>query len=454
MPRSIETLMKRRSATVKVGLLALVSVLLLVFVMIWLRGRGLTTGDTYTVFFQDVDGMREGAAVQIMGIRIGFIDTIQPTRKDGKYYVAVKFTINTPEIKVPKGSQLSIQQSGIIGEKFLEITPPQLREILLTTFKMPTQTIKAGIPVKFLYQEGLVDVGRVERVETFRDDNLIRHKLSYRITRPGSELPVDPIFELALSNQQQYYLRILPRKVEDVLRLPDKNLAFTIENPLRIKKFLEIQLESAEALRLTNDKINELLSDETIATLNGTLKNTEILTARATEVLDSANQLFKGAGHDLEQLVKTSDGLSKNLIQISQNVNGLIGDPNLKKDLLETATSVQQSTKALAEIMRDPALKETIALSRDTAKNSSELVSMLKHTAEDKQLQSRLDNSVTQLNGSLTKLSKVLDHVEQLSADDGKDLKGIVKDTRETTENLKQFSKKLNGRFTLFRLLF
>ncbi len=283
---------------------------------------------------------------------------------------------------------------------------------------------------------------------------MIRHKLSYRITRPGSELPIDPIFELALSNQQQYYLRILPRKVEDVVHSPDKNLAFTVENPLRIKKFLEIQLESAEALRLTNDKINELLSDETIATLNGTLKNTEILTARATEVLDSANQLFKGAGHDLEQLVKTSDGLSKNLIQISQNVNGLIGDPNLKKDLLETATSVQQSTKALAEIMRDPALKETLSLSRDTVKNSSELVSMLKHTAEDKQLQSRLDSSVTQLNGSLTKLSKVLDHVEQLTADDGKDLKGIVRDTRETTENLKQFSKKLNGRFAMFRLLF
>ena len=66
--------------------------------MVWLRGRGITSGDTYEVRFNDVDGMRESSAVQMMGIRIGFVDRIEAQVVDGKYYVNVSFSINDPRI--------------------------------------------------------------------------------------------------------------------------------------------------------------------------------------------------------------------------------------------------------------------------------------------------------------------------------------------------------------------
>ncbi|MBY0405510.1 MAG: MlaD family protein [Cyanobacteria bacterium] len=439
--------------TLKVGVLTLVSLFLLIFVLIWLRGRSITGGDSVLVRFNDVDGMREGAAVQFMGIRVGFVDKIVPLQLKGKYYVEVSFSINDKDLKIPKGSKLSIEQSGIIGEKFLEITPPPLQSVTLTMLKDPTNPIMKGIPVKFLYEDGYHVVGQVVNVEPFKEDDLIRYKLSYQITLPGAQLPQDPLYELASDEKHQYFLRILPQE-PIVVEAPDRNLAYTIENPLRIKRFLEIQLESAEALKITNDKVNQLLSDETIATLNATLKNTELMTSRATEVLSSANKLFITTSTDLNHLVKASDLLAQNVTEVSKHLNDVIGSPQLKQDILSTVSSIEQSSKALSDIAKDPALRDTLTLTKETSRDASELVKALKHAATDKDLQNRLDQSLTTLNTSLDKLSSVLSDVEGITHDKDQSLNNIVKDTKDTAENLKVFSKKLNGRFLLFRLMF
>jgi ABC-type transporter Mla subunit MlaD len=321
-------------------------------------------------------------------------------------------------------------------------------------FKEPEKKIpEKNIPVRFLYEQGYLDVGQVERVEPFKDENIFHYKLSFRVTRPGAVMPEKPIYELALDNKKQYYLRVLPQDPV-VVEAPDKDLIFTIENPLRMKRFLEIQLASAEALKITNEKVNQLLSDDTIATLNSTLKNTEQLTARATEVLDTANTLFQTSSRELDQLVVASNELAKNVTSVTNNVNDVIGNPQLKSDLISTVNSIQQSTKALSEVVRDPSLRETLTLTRDTSKSAAELVQVLKKTAQDKELQTRLDSSLTLLNSSLGRLSSVLANVDGLTNDKDKTLHSILKETKDTTENLKSFSQKLNGHFLLFRLMF
>lgn len=454
----MSTASKQRSSTVKVGVLTLVSLGLLIFALIWLRGRGLAQGDRYEVLFKDVNGLREGASVQMMGIRVGFIDTIQPLIKKGRYYVSVVFTLNQElGVKIPHGSRLSIEQSGFIGEQFLEITPPQLREITLTTFKEPAKAIEKGIPVKFLYEEGYLNVGQVEKVEKYQDGNLVRHRLFYRITRPGAEMPEDPLFELALETGKngvsQYYLRVLHREPM-LVQAPDSNLKFTIENPLRMKRFLEIQMESAEALKTTNEKINQLLSDETIDSLHSTLKNTEVLTARANEVLESANVLFQSTRHDLTRLVGVSEQLAANVSSVSSNINDIIGDPRLKSEMTSTIASLRESSNAMRGLLSDPALRETIYMTRDTSKNAAELVAYLKQTATDRDLHNRMDRIVTQLNTSLDKLNGVLTDVSEITGDEDATLKGTLEDLRVTAKNMRQLSDRFNGRFALFRLLF
>ena len=446
---------KQRTATVKVGVLTLLSISLLVFSFIWLRGWGVANGPKETVRFHDINGMREGSVVQMMGIRVGTVTDITPVYQDNNFYVDVSFSINKDlHLQIPKGSRLSIEQSGLIGEQFMEITPPQLHQVTLTTFKEPAKAIVEGIPVKFLYETGYMQVGSVKHVEKTKDNNLVRYRLSYLITLPGAEMPEDPLFELTVDQAGQYYLRILPREPV-VAKAPDPDLVYTVEDPMRFKRFMDIQMESAVALKLTNDKINQLLSDETIDSLHGTIKNTEVLTARAGEVMENANLLFKTTREDLSSLVGVSQRLMQDVSTVSKNVNALIGDPKLKQEVQETIVSLRQSSDAMQSLLNDPALKETIVNTRDTSRNASQLMLTLRKTAQDQDLQNRMGHIVTQLDTSLNKLDAVMNNVDQLTdGNKNQEIQAILSDTRASAQNLKQLSRKFNGHFTLFKLLF
>ena len=73
---------------------------------------------------------------------------------------------------------------------------------------------------------------------------------------------------------------------------------------------------------------------------------------------------------------------------------------------------------------------------------------------KDQELKGRLDTTLVNLNDSLDKLSVTLDSVNSLSSEEKTNLKEILEDSSEISENLKLFSDKLNKRFLLFRLLF
>ena len=84
----------RFSSSFKVGLLTLTALLILIFSIMWIKGRALSAGERLFVDFKDVNGMRPGSAVQLMGFRIGQVEEIQPvlTNLDDPY-IRVKFVI-------------------------------------------------------------------------------------------------------------------------------------------------------------------------------------------------------------------------------------------------------------------------------------------------------------------------------------------------------------------------
>jgi len=451
---------KQRISAVKVGILSLTSLSLLFGALIWLRGGSrFAHGQEYDVIFDDVNGLRENAIVQMMGVRVGSIDEIHPyyDKDYKKYRVQVRFSINPDlHLTIARGAHISIEQSGIIGEQFLEITPPQPRQVLLTTFNQPIQPLNRDIPVKFLYEKGYLQVGKVEKVVITQDNGLYHVRLTYRITLPGATMPDDPVFELALDPNGVYSLRVLPR-TPVLTPAPPKELAFTVEEPLRMKRFIEIQLESAEALKLTNDKINQLLSDETIASLNNTLKNTEMITAQANGILASADSLFKSTQQDLNRLVTVSEQLTESVTEVSRNVNDILKDPKIKGDMTSTVASLRESSTALRELLHDPALHQAITSTRDASQNTAALVNTLQETIKNSQVDTRGAHIVEQLDSSLTQLNGILNALESdtggATQNDPK-LRGIIEDTRQTAKNLRALSEKLNGHFALFKLLF
>jgi len=70
--------------------------------------------------FTSVSGLKPGADIEIAGVKVGKVADI---RLDGKYYEAVvKMTLNDG-VQIQEDSTASIRTSGLIGDRFINITP-------------------------------------------------------------------------------------------------------------------------------------------------------------------------------------------------------------------------------------------------------------------------------------------------------------------------------------------
>ncbi|MBL7668946.1 MAG: MCE family protein [Bdellovibrionaceae bacterium] len=115
----------------KVGLLALLSVILvIVFAYIMGLMNLFTDSISLNVMYNYAGGIEEGSPVRVMGIKVGKVRKISfnPTFQmpDTKEEVKLKIEISVDRKAwetVRKDSRFFINLAGVIGEKFLEISP-------------------------------------------------------------------------------------------------------------------------------------------------------------------------------------------------------------------------------------------------------------------------------------------------------------------------------------------
>lgn len=74
----------------------------------------------YKIFLQDVDGLIVGSPVRMMGVEVGHVTKIKPTKNE----VYVKFVITEPDITIPQGTVVTVEFSGMAGSKSLELYLP------------------------------------------------------------------------------------------------------------------------------------------------------------------------------------------------------------------------------------------------------------------------------------------------------------------------------------------
>ena len=97
----------------------------------------------------------------MMGLRVGQVEEITPVIENESSYVKMKFVITEPDITIPKASMLSIQQSGLIGEQFLEITPPKIRSVYIPVQNQQLLPNDADVEIKL--DEKYYNVGKVKK---------------------------------------------------------------------------------------------------------------------------------------------------------------------------------------------------------------------------------------------------------------------------------------------------
>lgn len=76
--------------------------------------------------FTNIGGLKEGANVEIAGVEIGRVKRITLD----KDYTAKVWLLIKPGIKIQKDAIAAVKTKGLIGEKYVEITPGAAEEYL------------------------------------------------------------------------------------------------------------------------------------------------------------------------------------------------------------------------------------------------------------------------------------------------------------------------------------
>ena len=447
------------SASFKVGILSLIALLIFFCTVLWVKGRAFSSAKRIEVQFKDVNGMRPGSAVQMMGMRVGQVEEIKPVINGESSYVLLKFVITDPNIKIPKASMLSIQQSGLIGEQFLEITPPKVKSVYVPVYSR--EGLYNGAEVELKMDDKYYNVGSVKRTQIMSAKMIpinmqpyvktpYAYKLDYVINLPGLILPEFMLGEIVQTSQGTR-LRIKP--LDNVsIPYPHQTSLYTVVEPMRIADFMDLQYQAAASLTETNKKINDLLDDSLITDLKQSIYNVKKLTAQATTTLAKTEKLIDDSRADLETVMVQTNKVSNEFCQLSGNINKIIGDPEFKPTMLATAKSINNLSEKLTPILGSVDAKRFANDLNATMTNITEISNAVNGMTKDEKLKTKLASTVDNLNKALYNVSLTLETVN--NPKDEKNIKCIMEDSAVTVHNLRKFSDKLNKRLLLFRLMF
>ncbi len=121
--------MKRFNIEIGVGIFIVVGFLCFTWISIKLGDINFFGEDTYSLEarFNSVAGLKEGATIEIAGVRIGKVSSIDLDSED--YEAIVQLSIDKG-IRLQEDSIASIRTAGIIGDKYVDISPGGLDEFI------------------------------------------------------------------------------------------------------------------------------------------------------------------------------------------------------------------------------------------------------------------------------------------------------------------------------------
>ncbi len=450
---------EKYSSSLKVGVLTLSAIFILIFTVLWVKGRSLSAGERIDLAFQDINGMRAGSGVQMMGLRIGQVEEITPVMQGKDSYVNLRFVVTEKGVKIPPASTITIQQSGIIGEQFLEITPPKTEVIYVDTQKTKIDFIEK-LPVFMKLSEGEKEIGKIVDLEIMNKSQLpykIRQhlktknilKVSYVVTLPGLILDSEMIGVKTVNDKYFFYLTD-----GEIPITPKESLKYTVIEPMRLADFMDLQFRAAKSLAETNNRVVEILSDEFIDSIKSSVSNIQTLTKNANTTVEKANKLIDSSKTEIDSLIVQSQELIDSLTKLSNNINEIVSDDNLKNDVISSIKSVGELSNNINKFVEDAQTQQMIADLADTMRNVNDISTYVNEYTKDEKLKEDLTKTITNLSSITENISKLMNDYNKLNEEDKMKLKNTVKDVNCITKNLKKFSEKLNKRFLLFRLMF
>lgn len=450
---------RKVSSSLKVGILTITALVILIFTVLWIKGRSLSSGERIEVIFHDVNGIRAGSGVQMMGLRIGQIEEIIPVVQGKDSHIKIRFVITEKDVEIPRASTISIQQSGLIGEQFLEVMPPKVNYIYTETSRTSTD-IEDEQDIYMVLSDKLMKIGKVEYAAViptsaapleyrtkFKTNNTL--KIGYTIDMPG--LILDSANLTAAFQDKKLIFKV---KDGSEIKAPEVDSPYTIIEPMRISDFLELQYKAAHSLASMNDRVMEILSDEFVTDIRESVININDLTKKAASTVDKATALIDSSRDELNAILKQTDTLTKKLNILTDSLNEIAGDKEAKTNIYNAIKSAGRLSDNINGIIETREAKEMMSNLTEISRNLADISCYVNEFASDENLRNNLKQSVNNISGVIKGVNENLKKASEVSGEDQLTINNAIADVMVTTKNLKKFSEKLNKRFLLFRLMF
>jgi phospholipid/cholesterol/gamma-HCH transport system substrate-binding protein len=113
---------KKSGIELSVGIFMILGLIAISYIAIRLGDISMMGNEQYqlTARFTSASGLRTGAYIEAAGVRVGDIAAIEFDTDE--YYAVVTMNIDNG-VKVSEDAMVSIRTAGIIGDKFVKITP-------------------------------------------------------------------------------------------------------------------------------------------------------------------------------------------------------------------------------------------------------------------------------------------------------------------------------------------
>lgn len=138
---------------------AVVLIVAVVFFVFAYQGSGMRIENGYKISakFNNASGIALGSDIRIGGIKIG---TVSDLSLDGESYEAIVSMQVRNATKLPKDSSAAVVSSGLLGEKFIQITPGGEEKMLKDGDKIEFTQSAVNLEEmigKFMFSGGGVD---------------------------------------------------------------------------------------------------------------------------------------------------------------------------------------------------------------------------------------------------------------------------------------------------------
>ncbi len=329
--------MSKFTLEAKVGIFFLACLAIIAFTWFRVLDLRLDEGFELQARFRSVEGLVEGAQVQISGIKIGKVKSIRYDQGSGKALAIMQIKSEYLN-SIPEDSRIFIKTKGLIGDKYIVIEPG----------KPNARKLGAGDYFELVYEP-------VDTEKTFERLGVMTQDLQ----------------ELASVARKQVVDKHGAQRVDSII--DDVGATFKNLKEILNKNKGKINSTIAQADKATKD-VNDILKrnkekiNRTIDDVDVTAKNLNEISSRnkpkinrAVDGLENFGTTFDKTGRKFDRLAERLEKLTRDIDSGKGTLGKLVTDESLHReakalvrDLRQLSDRIQNGQGAVSRLINDP----------------------------------------------------------------------------------------------------